>query len=563
MGPEILLTMLGFPINLLANFTYERIKQFSEKIKPYPFQNLFIKSFYKSLNSHEESFREGVKKLKKSIKKEEKKFMEIFNSKTNIYKNFLSALEEQTFQEEVACDIVEQFEVEENFKAVMASIVRECLTDYQEIFIKTISEKEGIQLILLFQGLNFDNIIKSIDGLNESIKSVLKRTIEKEAVEGKAIIERKIESQEAINELVQLINRPGYTLDKAVKLISKIGQFIIEQLDQDRFTTPEDSKGGWSKSYCNCLLPMLFQEKGKPEDTAPQDSITFTYFVIKALRSMERLSNILNLEAFDIEKLHQLLNEGREYLLNHYRNGEAGLITKTSMEEKIIAFHIRHTATFGKGLLEYPDEPLERIIEAFKTVYSKSKDAEERVPNHAEILSVLSILRSQRKLRGADVEDPHLEAVIADQEKKLLDRLICRNDKCFFEDTKATYKSSPFYTWWVLYCYGLSMKDSTKDYLRDGYNKVLRWVLSLEKKIDDKQSGFPLLIKEEPMVGMTAVLADTLVTLEGKKVRDLILRCINYILLGFESPCTLKDDFPFFYAYIFNLIENCIKWKIF
>jgi hypothetical protein len=31
MGLELLLTMLGFPIGLLANLTYERVKQFSKK----------------------------------------------------------------------------------------------------------------------------------------------------------------------------------------------------------------------------------------------------------------------------------------------------------------------------------------------------------------------------------------------------------------------------------------------------------------------------------------------------------------------------------------------------
>jgi len=185
------LTLLGFPISLLANLTYERVKQFSEKIEPYPFQDLFIKTFYKSLDRHGKSYGEGVKKLKKSIKQEETKFMEIFNSKTKNYNSFLSAMQEQTFQVEVASDIVEQFNVEENFKAVMVSIVRDCLTGYQEIFIKTISEKEGIRLILLLQGLNLDVILKSIEGLKESIKSELKQKIEKEAVEGKVIIEPK------------------------------------------------------------------------------------------------------------------------------------------------------------------------------------------------------------------------------------------------------------------------------------------------------------------------------------------------------------------------------------
>lgn len=376
-------------------------------------------------------------------------------------------------------------------------------------------------------------------------------------------------NQEALQELVQLINNPECPGYKAVEMISKVGQFIIEQLDYDRFTTPEEAKGGWSQLYSKCLLPKLFpkdEDKKKPKDTSARDSITFTYFVIKALWSAKRLHKMLNLK-FDIVKLDQLLSEGREYLLKHYRDGEVGRINKTSMDDDIndapIAFHIRHTATFGKGLLEYPDEPEERIIKAFKTVFSKSKKAEDRVPTQAEILSVLSILSSQSRLRGACIEDYHLEAAIAFQETKLLDRLIYREEKYFFEDIRATYKSSPFYTWWVLFCYGLCMKNPKKDYLQDAYNKALLGILSLEKKIDDTQSGFPLLITEEPGIGMTAILADILVTLEGKKFRDLILRCINYIFCGFKNPDALIGDFPFFYAYTFNLIEDCIKLKIF
>jgi hypothetical protein len=421
------------------------------------------------------------------------------------------------------------------------------------------------------QGLHRVDLFSSYEnGLNQIFRALEHpKSIKKESKDSEVTIINTKKNQEALRELVQLINHPEYPRDKALELISEIGQFIIDQLDHDRFTTPEEAKGGWSKLYSKCLLPKLFpkdEDKEKPEDTSPQDSITFTYFVIKALWSVKRLYERLHFK-LDIQKVDRLLIEGKEYLYRHYRDGEVGRIIITSQREKPeyapIAFHIRHTATFGKGLLEYPDEPEERIIKAFKTVYSKSQNAEARVPTQAETLSVLSILRSQPKLRGADIEDYHLESAIAVQEKRLLDRLIHRKGEYFFEDTNATYKSSPFYTWWALYCYGLCMKNSKKDYLRDAYNKVLHGILSLEKKIDDKQSGFPLLIKEEPMIGMTAALAEILVTLEEKKVRDLILRCLNYILCGFKNPDALKEDFPFFYAYAFVLIENCIKSKIF
>lgn len=117
--------------------------------------------------------------------------MEIFNRKAKDYNSFLSALRHQTFQEEVVLGIVEQFDVEDNFKDVMVLIIRDCLTNYQEVFLKTISEKEGIQLIVLLQGLNLDVILKSIENLKESIKLELKQKIEKEAGEGKETIEPK------------------------------------------------------------------------------------------------------------------------------------------------------------------------------------------------------------------------------------------------------------------------------------------------------------------------------------------------------------------------------------
>ncbi len=191
MGPEILAALLGIPVSWFAGLTLDKIKTFVSSLQDVSLEGLFIKTFYKSLDAHKKEFPEGVKKLKKSIKEKEEEFIEIFSLNIGDYNSLISALKEENFHDTVARQVVEHFGVEKNFREVMVIIVRSCLTNYRAIFLKTISEKQKLQMILLLQGQNLDVTLNSIQEMGKTIIAEFKKAIKQEAVPGAEIIEPK------------------------------------------------------------------------------------------------------------------------------------------------------------------------------------------------------------------------------------------------------------------------------------------------------------------------------------------------------------------------------------
>ena len=47
---SLLLALLGYPLGVLANFTFHKLKELAGKIDLDPLKRLFIKAFYKSLS---------------------------------------------------------------------------------------------------------------------------------------------------------------------------------------------------------------------------------------------------------------------------------------------------------------------------------------------------------------------------------------------------------------------------------------------------------------------------------------------------------------------------------
>ncbi|MCK5058311.1 MAG: CHAT domain-containing protein, partial [Candidatus Aminicenantes bacterium] len=191
MGPEILAALLGIPVSWFAGLTLDKIKTFVSGLQDVSLDDLFIKTFYGALDAHKKEFPEGVKKLKKAIKEKEEEFIEIFSLNIRDYNSLISALQEENFHETVARQVVEHFGVEKNFREVMVIIVRGCLRNYRAIFLKTISEKQALQMILLLHGQNLDVILKSLEKLEKTVTTGFKKALKQEAVPGAEIIEPK------------------------------------------------------------------------------------------------------------------------------------------------------------------------------------------------------------------------------------------------------------------------------------------------------------------------------------------------------------------------------------
>jgi len=177
MGLEILLTLLGIPVGLLSNLTYDKIKQFAGGVKRVSLEDLFIEAFYKSLDQQGESCKEGIKKLKRAVKKRKKEFIAIFSSLQEDYETLITALQKETFQEAAAADIINRFNVQGELKDKMVSIIRDCLNHYRPAFISRMLEKEEFQLALLLQKMNHEMMRKNFADFEKRLFSKLERVL--------------------------------------------------------------------------------------------------------------------------------------------------------------------------------------------------------------------------------------------------------------------------------------------------------------------------------------------------------------------------------------------------
>lgn len=192
MGIKILLILLGIPITWLENLTYDKIKSFSEKIETVPLQNLFVDVFFKSLKRSSKGLKGiGVRELIKAIRANKTEFINIFSINVTNFKTFLSALKDDTFNTNVAEEIVNNFKVHKNFKEIMVIIVRDCLRDYQPEFLKSMTEKQAMQLIVLLQGQNLDIVLEALKQTENNIISEFKKTVKQVVQENNKKIEPK------------------------------------------------------------------------------------------------------------------------------------------------------------------------------------------------------------------------------------------------------------------------------------------------------------------------------------------------------------------------------------
>jgi hypothetical protein len=148
------LTLLGYPLSILASFTYDQFKKVSQKIDVNPLKKLFLNAFYTSLKYHDKFYddysRKVVAKLRKAIKKDEEKLLVVFSRNSEDFNKFLALVKSGKFQKKVAAEIVDEYSLElHNYPTLMAGIISDCLSYYLSSFFNQMNEKEGIQAILI------------------------------------------------------------------------------------------------------------------------------------------------------------------------------------------------------------------------------------------------------------------------------------------------------------------------------------------------------------------------------------------------------------------------------
>ena len=164
------LTLLGYPLSILASFTYDQLKKVSHKIDINPLKDLFLEAFYTSLKYHDKYHddysKKVVEKLRKTIKKDEDKLLLIFSRHSENFNRFLTLVKSRGFQQKVAEEIISEYSLDlANYPNLMDSIITDCLSYYLYAFFNQMNEKEGINAILI-ECLKLDtvlDILKKID----------------------------------------------------------------------------------------------------------------------------------------------------------------------------------------------------------------------------------------------------------------------------------------------------------------------------------------------------------------------------------------------------------------
>jgi hypothetical protein len=168
-------SLLSFGLSVLANLTTDQIRKLlvSKKFDGEPLRNLFIKSFYKSLQYHKELYddyaKKIVKKIRAAVKKDELKLLSIISRHTEGLDHFLSSLKSGEFQIKIAEEIVKEYWLKISGKHdLIPGILSDCFSFYRIAFFNLMSEKEGMQAILL-ECLKIDGIIDILKRIETKI----------------------------------------------------------------------------------------------------------------------------------------------------------------------------------------------------------------------------------------------------------------------------------------------------------------------------------------------------------------------------------------------------------
>jgi len=167
------LTLIGYPLSVLANFTSDKLKNVSQKMDVNPLKDLFINSFFKSIKYHGKYYddysKDVLEKLRKSVKKDEDKLLLIFSRNSDNFNTFLSSIQNREFQETISRDIIVEYSLDSTKdQKLIISIVTDCLNYYLSAFFNQMNEKEGIQAILM-ECLKIENIVDLLKQINSEI----------------------------------------------------------------------------------------------------------------------------------------------------------------------------------------------------------------------------------------------------------------------------------------------------------------------------------------------------------------------------------------------------------
>lgn len=158
---EMTAALVSIGLSVIANLATDPIKKLLQKLTrskelEVPLQDLFINAFYQSLDYHDAYYDETAKKaaarIRAAVKKDEFKLLSIISRHTGGIDRFLSSLKSDDWQRTLAGEVVKEFSLKIPARGrddLMTGILSDCFHFYQVAFINLMSEKQGLQAILL------------------------------------------------------------------------------------------------------------------------------------------------------------------------------------------------------------------------------------------------------------------------------------------------------------------------------------------------------------------------------------------------------------------------------
>lgn len=167
------LTLIGYPLSILAAVTIDQAKKLKENFGDLaPLEKLYLKSFYKALDHHKKYYDETAsditKMLKRAIRKDERRLLHAISDEGNI---IFTSFSKKEFLDGIAYKIIDTYSFKSNVECeLITKVVFDCFKYYLSSFLQLMSEKEGIQAILL-ECLKLDHILEILNKINQQLIS--------------------------------------------------------------------------------------------------------------------------------------------------------------------------------------------------------------------------------------------------------------------------------------------------------------------------------------------------------------------------------------------------------
>jgi hypothetical protein len=321
--------------------------------------------------------------------------------------------------------------------------------------------------------------------------------------------------------------------------------YALEQIAHDQWTEG-NMLGGWGKDYNTRFFQVLFS-KSKPVDSLVHPhSITFSYWILEGLLSLQNLSSSRAvLEVFRIAG-QEWFRGVADYFLRHFdeKTGGAGPTWLGMDASEQVAPNIRHTSSALLAFLVIPG--CLRQVEKSAVYILSSLD---KVVDWSNVraISLASILRAIYTIRDSEflsqaigVEHNVIRKIVTNLEVELAFKVI--QDVQVISSSGLTRASLWHFAYILRTVPEIQFSHLTD--LRQAYKDSLRHIMLSYLQITERGKGLPYIPNTEPDIGMSGVLVNIL--LNDKSLSNDERIGILSSLLSFIFSCYQKQEYTKF-----------------